>query len=98
MNPLPIDCELDIMSGFKTPQDVEIRSIEFRLNGVVAVDWKIMDDTSATDSAQRHSLDVLILRKILPEAVGFTARTDTRISNCQSPDLHRGGDISFLKQ
>ena len=61
MNPLSINRKLDIMSGLKTTDDIQIRPIQLRLKHVIPVDWEIMDDPCATDSAQRHSVDVLIL-------------------------------------
>ena len=71
VNALAVNREFDIVWRFKTAHDVEVRPIQLRLEDILAIERKIMEDTRSADRSKRQAFDMLVLRKILTDAHMF---------------------------
>src|SRR5262249_47002986 len=98
VNPLAVNRKLDLMLCFETANDIQIRAIEVGLKDVLTIQRKVMTDSRAASYPQRHALEVLVLRQILPNAVGFASSGDMRIADGQCPDFHCSDEVPLLQQ
>ena len=78
MDPLAVDRELHLVRILQAAHDVQVGPIELHLEGVLAVERKRVANQDAADGAERQAVDVLILRQVLPDAVGVAAGRDAR--------------------
>src|SRR5204863_10101595 len=76
VNTLSIDREFDFMRRFTAANDIQVRAVEPGLKLIFAVHRKVLTNVRSTDSSERHVFDVLILREVLANTVGFAARAD----------------------
>ena len=77
MDPLAVDGELELVRILEPAHDVQVGAKELHLEDVLAVERKRVATRSAADRAERQTVDVLVLREVLPDAVGFAARRES---------------------
>ena len=69
------------MSGIEAAHDIQICSIKPGLKYVLAIERKVVTDSGAPDRSQGQTFDVLVLRQILPNTIGFAARAEPLVAH-----------------
>src|SRR5215471_7685558 len=85
------------MRRVESAHDVQVGPIQFGLQDILAIQWKVMTDLSAADRSQRQALDVLVLRHVLTDTIDRPIRAHPRIANCQGADFYGGRYVTFLQ-
>jgi hypothetical protein len=65
---------------------IDVGAIERGLQHIVAVDRKDMLGLDPTNRAERHPIEVLVLRKILTRGVSVGTRHDRDVTNRECAD------------
>src|SRR5580658_7481282 len=86
------------MWRFEAAHDIQIGSVQIRLERILAVQRKVVANYSSADGTERQTIDVLVLRKILPDAPSFAARRDLRIAHRESANFQRGVQVVLLER
>ena len=74
VHPLPVNRVLDLVGILQAAHHAQVGAHQRRLEDVLAVERKRMARERAADGPQRQTFDVLVLRQILPHAIGAGAR------------------------
>ncbi len=92
---LTVDRIFDLMLVFQPARDAEIRAEHPNRKDIVAVERKSHFGENPADGADRHSLEVNVLRSILPDAERFARGTDVRVADGERADLSSRIHIAF---
>ena len=84
---ISIHTDLDLMGILHAPHEVERIPPQPELDHVFSVQRSIMAHYDAAPSSQRQSLDMLVLRKIGPNAVGGRGRRDVQVAHRFAADI-----------
>ena len=98
MDPLAVDGELHVVRILEPAHDVQIGPIELHLEAVLAVERKRVTNLNPADGAERQAVEMLILREVLPNAVGLAARRDARVADRQGADLLGRRQVALLQR
>ena len=86
------------MRILETADRAQVGAIEPDLELVFAIDRKRVPGAHAADGAERQSVEVHVLRQILPHGVGVAAGRDARIADGGRADLARRGEIGLQQR
>ena len=78
--------------------DVQVGAIELHLEGVLAVERERVTNLDAADGAERQAVEMLILREVLPNAVGVAAGRHARVADRQRADLLGRRQVALLQR
>ena len=91
-----IDRDLDLMRMFETTNRLEVGAIERQREVVFGVEREVVGDDQTANRSERQTLDVLVLRSILPDAIRIRSWRDRRTDGQRADAI--GGDEIALEQ
>ena len=99
MHALPIHCQLELAAGTRCPRMLSklVRN-SLVWNDVLAVAREEVRDACSAQRAERHPVEVLILRHVAAHVIGVAQRAGFRVADRQLADLLRRGQIALLQR
>ena len=95
LQPDAIHGDLDLMRVLHTAHQVERVPPQAKLDDVLGVHGERVLDQEATARAWRHSVDMLILREVRPDAIRRGARRERRIPERHPADVPRCREVAL---
>ena len=89
-----VDRDLDLMRMLETADRLEVGAVERQRKVILGVEREVVVDDQAPDRSERKTFDVLVLRSVLPDAVGVRAWRDRR-SDGERADPISSHEIPF---